>query len=287
MLITEQLSKIKEYLETIQNIKNTLSDDIKQDLLHFKTQSKQELQTYSDEKHAQNLNTLQDEITQTLSTKQTELQNSINASLESVETKLKEALESFVSTQLLESLQEAKEEALRNIDKEQIATNIAQDENLKGYITNLLQEKTTQALQNINIADELNAIVLENIQQVRVDETKIASLQLQNILPTLQQSIDQNIQQSVDQGVTDRLNTTMQQEGLNEIIKGLVNKNAKEFVANTILQIINYNSSISLNALSQRHTYALIMDIGHKLLNDSYIEDLEQQKNKNNIYLVK
>lgn len=287
MLITEQLSKIKEYLETIQNIKNTLSDDIKQDLLHFKTQSKQELQTYSDEKHAQNLNTLQDEITQTLSTKQTELQNSINASLESVETKLKEALESFVSTQLLESLQEAKEEALRNIDKEQIATNIAQDENLKGYITNLLQEKTTQALQNINIADELNAIVLENIQQVRVDETKIASLQLQNILPTLQQSIDQNIQQSVDQGVTDRLNTTMQQEGLNEIIKGLVNKNAKEFVANTILQIINYNSSISLNALSQRHIYALIMDIGHKLLNDSYIEDLEQQKNKNNIYLVK
>ena len=287
MLITEQLSKIKEYLETIQNIKNTLSDDIKQDLLHFKTQSKQELQTYSDEKHAQNLNTLQDEITQTLSTKQTELQNSINASLESVETKLKEALESFVSTQLLESLQEAKEEALRNIDKEQIATNIAQDENLKGYITNLLQEKTTQALQNINIADELNAIVLENIQQVRGDETKIASLELQNILPTLQQSIDQNIQQSVDQGVTDRLNTTMQQEGLNEIIKGLVNKNAKEFVANTILQIINYNSSISLNALSQRHTYALIMDIGHKLLNDSYIEDLEQQKNKNNIYLVK
>lgn len=287
MLITEQLSKIKEYLETIQNIKNTLSDDIKQNLLDFKTQSKQELQTYSDEKHAQNLNTLQGEITQTLSTKQTELQNSINASLESVETKLKEALESFVSTQLLESLQEAKEEALRNIDKEQIATNIAQDENLKGYITNLLQEKTTQALQNINIADELNAIVLENIQQVRVDETKIASLQLQNILPTLQQSIDQNIQQSVDQGVTDRLNTTMQQEGLNEIIKGLVNKNAKEFVANTILQIINYNSSISLNALSQRHTYALIMDIGHKLLNDSYIEDLEQQKNKNNIYLVK
>lgn len=287
MLITEQLSKIKEYLETIQNIKNTLSDDIKQNLLDFKTQSKQELQTYSDEKHAQNLNTLQDEITQTLSTKQTELQNSINASLESVETKLKEALESFVSTQLLESLQEAKEEALRNIDKEQIATNIAQDENLKGYITNLLQEKTTQALQNINIADELNAIVLENIQQVRVDETKIASLQLQNILPTLQQSIDQNIQQSVDQGVTDRLNTTMQQEGLNEIIKSLVNKNAKEFVANTILQIINYNSSISLNALSQRHTYALIMDIGHKLLNDSYIEDLGQQKNKNNIYLVK
>lgn len=287
MLITEQLSKIKEYLETIQNIKNTLSDDIKQNLLDFKTQSKQELQTYSDEKHAQNLNTLQDEITQTLSTKQTELQNSINASLESVETKLKEALESFVSTQLLESLQEAKEEALRNIDKEQIATNIAQDENLKGYITNLLQEKTTQALQNINIADELNAIVLENIQQVRVDETKIASLQLQNILPTLQQSIDRNIQQSVDQGVTDRLNTTMQQEGLNEIIKSLVNKNAKEFVANTILQIINYNSSISLNALSQRHTYALIMDIGHKLLNDSYIEDLGQQKNKNNIYLVK
>ncbi|WP_104694760.1 hypothetical protein [Helicobacter equorum] len=287
MLITEQLSKIKEYLETIQNIKNTLSDDIKQDLLDFKTQSKQELQTYSDEKHAQNLSTLQGEITQTLSTKQTELQNSINASLESVETKLKEALESFVSAQLLESLQEAKEEALQNIDKEQIATNIAQDENLKGYITNLLQEKTTQALQNINIADELNAIVLENIQQVRVDETKIASLQLQNILPTLQQSIEQNIQQSVEQGVTDRLNTTMQQEGLNEIIKGLVNKNAKEFVANTILQIINYNSSISLNALSQRHTYALIMDIGHKLLNDSYIEDLEQQKNKNNIYLVK
>lgn len=283
MLISDQLRTIKQDLQTLETFKNTLSDDMKQTLETFIQQAKKDIQDFNTQQNLKNLTTLETEIKSSIDTKQTTLQDSINTILGNVESKLKESLGEFASTQLIENISQAKQEAIASINTQKIAQDIARDESLKGYITNLLHDKVTQTLETLNLSDDIKQVVLENLGRIPIDTQKIATLQLQSILPTLQENINQTLQENLQS----KLDTAIQEHSLEKIIEPLIEKHAKDIVGRAILHITNYNTTILINALSQRHTYALIMDIAHKLSNDSYLEDLEQQKLKNNTYLIK
>lgn len=281
MLITDQLKNIKTDLQTIQNIKNNLTNDIKQNFNDLQTQTTKNITAQLNEKSAESLRNLTTQITNELNTKKTELTNNINSSLSSVERNLRNNLNTFASTELQKTLAQAKEQAIARIDTEQIAQDIANDSELKSYIANKIQQNITQNIKELDFSPEVEQKVLENLQNIKVDEQKIADLQLENITTLLREEITQAIQNALE--------SELKAQNFDTQIKELIEKNAQDFVQNHILQVHNYNTSILHSALAQRHIYTLLCDMEQKLLNDEYLKEMQKltTTTKQNIFLSK
>lgn len=281
MLISNQLKTIKTDLETIQNIKENLQSDLTQNFNDLQTQIKSDIETKLNEQNTQNFNTLSSQITQELNTKKTELINTLNTALENTQTRLQNSLNTFATQELNNTLEEAKTHAIDRINTQQIAHDIAQNSELKRYITNKLQETISENIAGLSFEEQITQKVLENLESVKVDNQKIADLQVKNILPLLEDKIKETIKETIYK--------QLEEDKLKEEIKETLNTEAKNLINENIFQIQDYNNAILQNALTQRSGYALIKDLELKILNNQYLQEIENlnTKQKQNIYISK
>lgn len=286
MLISEQLQTIKSDLKQIQNIKTTLNNDITSKLDSYKEQTNKTITDTLNTQSTQTKQTLQSHIDTQLNTAKNTLKTELTQSIANTATTLQHSLRTYAQGELLNKITEAKQEAIAKLDSTQIAEQIAQDENLKNHITQNIKTQTSEAIAEIDFKEPMRTIIEENLGKIPLNHAKIAEANLNALKPMILEQIENTIQTNTEAKFQEKIGD-IDDEKIAKQFEIFLKTNAKELISNIYYQSYNLQASISMNALAQRHTYALIMNVAHQLLNDEFIKDLEHKGEKNNIYIVK
>ncbi|RDU51880.1 hypothetical protein CQA49_08060 [Helicobacter sp. MIT 00-7814] len=278
MLISEQLKTLKSDIAKVQDIKTNLQDELGAKFDEFKTQTlnnlSQNLTTQSQSAKNEALSVIE----QTLSAKAQNLQENITNTLNALDSKLSQNLSTYAQGELLNAIQEAKNEAINAIDTQDLSVQVVQNPDLKSFITQKTQELAQNCVNALDFKPQVRECVEANLEHIPLDSQKIASLQYERLKPEIVESLNHKLDS--------KLEAEFAKEDLQSQFKEIVKKHAKEFVTQDILTIQNYNTSLTLNALSLKHTYALILQTAHNLAKDKILQELEQKSDKQNSYLV-
>lgn len=286
MLISEQLQSIKSDLAQIQTIKNTLNNDITTTLDSYKEQTNKTITDTLNTQSEQAKQTLQSHIDTQLNTAKNTLKTELTQSIANTATTLQNSLNTYAQGELLNKITEAKQEAIDKLDSTKIAQQIAQDESLKNHIAQNIKTQTTEAIAGIDFKEPMRTIIEENLSKIPLNHTKIAEANLNTLKPMILEQIENTIHTSTEAKFQEKIGD-IDDEKIAKQFELFLKTNAKELISDIYHQSYNLQTSISINALAQRHTYALIMNVAHQLLNDEYIKDLEHKGEKTNVYIVK